>query len=171
MGREETIMKLTYKDMEVLIMIEKIKNRLEEKILYYPSGISTNEASILSKQCKELFGVEIPSEYVNFLQEINGFSCCGRTVYGFPNDEIKNKHKYLIKNDFIYRNDDLRGDSEDAENYLLLGGTSLTYIAMNVHNRKFVLLSEVLDIDEEYDSFNDMFEEFLGLNNDDDDDE
>ena len=144
-------------------MMDKIKNWLTENLLKYPTGISDSEAVFIARTTEKLFNANVPEDYVSFLKEINGFSCNGVTVYGFENDEIKNKYKELIDNDFIYVNNDFR-EMTDVSDYLVFGQTDLSYIAMDTRSGKYVLLGRgFLDFIGEYVDFNEMLEMFLGL--------
>ena len=151
-------------------VIEKLKMFFdkEDESDAYQTGISTEDAIVLSNRCIEEYGVEIPIDYVTFLKKMNGFWYDGKSMFNFSTDEIKNTKKYkfsLRLYDFFKENNHCRdyvGSKEGTgEDYLFLGKSDISYIAADVRTGKIVLLDEVIGFVREYANFEEMLDGFF----------
>jgi hypothetical protein len=144
-------------------MINKVISWLDNNMPSYPQGLIDSEIEVLTQSTDKLFKVKLPDSFSSLLKEVNGFSCDGCNIFGFVNDEIRSKFKYLITNNFLYRNKIFQ-DSSDTHDYLIFGESSLNYIALNIRRGKFILMSNTtLETIKEYDDFDELLETFLGI--------
>ena len=107
----------------------------------------------LSKESLIKFSTSLPRDYQIFLCELNGFFCNGYAIFGCYNDEMIRKDEGLSGLDFLSFNDRFR-DYSDIEDYLILGKSSIDYIAYEISTQQYVLLSNgTLDVLYQSDSF------------------
>ncbi len=117
--------------------------------------------SEISERSQFMFGCELPNEYRMFLYEFNGFYCNGYSIFGCYDDEAIEKDHNLQGMDYLRFNDSFR-DYSDVEDYLILGKSSLDYIAYEIETEQFVVVTNgTLDDLYRSDSFIEALKHFL----------
>ena len=136
---------------------------MKEKVDIIPTGLTSNEVYTFSKNVFEDLGVELPNEYKEFLEYMNGYSYNGLVIFSKFNDEIKNIYNRASEKtrDLICWNKNYR-EMTDTANYLILGKTSLEYVNYNSKNAEYEILSSAtLDCIKSYKSFVDAIKYFF----------
>jgi len=125
-----------------------------------PRGLSDIEIETLSRIIREKFDIQIPDGYADFLKMMNGFSFNGFNVYCYINDDIKKNIDEMLAFDIIDANERFC-DCADNDDYLLIGDSSTDYIAYIKKTKKYLIMSNGLDHEAEFDTFNEMFFYFI----------
>ena len=144
-------------------MIQKLlalSNSFDEQ---QPNGITEQELVDLSESIKTNLGTSLPVGYAAFLKEMNGFYLHDYAIFCYANDGIRANFPEYCEIDLVECNKDFV-DYTDVDDYLLLGESSISYIAYDKHKNQYVLLSNgTLDNFGTFDTFEELVLCFLKL--------
>ncbi len=142
-------------------IVEKMKQFSENG--NQPSGLSVDVTDKVNSYFKELFGCNIPEEYIEFLHIMNGFSYDDRNIFCIYNDDIEKNFPRYASLDFIKFN--IRFcENTDITDYIILGKSSISYIGYIKDTGKYVIMDngELKHI-KEFDKFSELITNFLGI--------
>lgn len=120
---------------------------------------SDDEISRFTTKVKDKFQIEIPSEYIDFLKEINGYSFNGLLVYGIDMDLLDNAPNNC-KAGFIEYNDDR--SVSDEEKWIYFAESEFRLYVFRVQDATYYKIEDFsYDIQKKYDSFAEMIMEAI----------
>ena len=128
------------------------------------NGLSDDEIKQLSNDCKEQLGSELPEDFKKFLKICNGFYGSGVYVLGKFNEDVKEKSPRASESTFDILTWHEMG-WEWTNEYIILGKDSTSFIAYDVVNNKYVIMSNgTSTVFNESDYFSLVFEKILKNN-------
>lgn len=153
--------KLVYENFDIKTQYDFLK-QVEEGL---NEGLKDNEILKLSDECKNQLGHELPDDFKMFLKISNGFYGAGVRVLGKFNEDVQQKNPRASKNTFdILIWHDMGWEATNK--YIILGIDSTSFIAYDVINKKYVIMSNGSSIVlKESDHFSLVFEQILKDNN------
>jgi len=144
-------------------MIQKLRALSKSFDELQPHGITEQELVDLSESVKTNLGTSLPVGYAAFLKEMNGFYLQDYAIFCYFNDGIRTNFPEYGNIDLVERNRDFV-DYTDVDDFLLLGESSISYIAYEKRNNQYVLLSNgTLRVLESFDTFEALVLCFLKL--------
>ncbi|SHM58756.1 YrhA family protein [Gracilibacillus kekensis] len=137
--------------LDLLLEIEKIKNR-DGKSIMYPASVE-NLQTVKEWITRNINNNIAMREYEDLLTKVNGLDFNGLVIYNAnPADE---------NNGFIGANE-IWQENEWENNYLFFGDSNISWYCLDIDNNKFLELDKPSgDIVEEYESFDEMMNEAL----------
>lgn len=139
--------------------IEKIKKEFVGWGYKVNEPASDDEISRFTTKVKDKFQIEIPSEYIDFLKEINGYSFNGLLVYGIDMDLLDNAPNNC-KAGFIEYNDDR--SVSDEEKWIYFAESEFRLYVFRVQDATYYKIEDFsYDIQKKYDSFAEMIMEAI----------
>lgn len=139
--------------------IEKIKKEFVGWGYKVNEPASDDEISRFTTKVKDKFQIEIPSEYIDFLKEINGYSFNGLLVYGIDMD-LLDKAPNNCKAGFIEYNDDR--SVSDEEKWIYFAESEFGLYVFRVQDTTYYKIEDFsYDIQKKYDSFAEMIMEAI----------
>lgn len=149
--------KLSYENFDAQTQYDFLK-KVDEGL---HKGLTDDEISKLSAECKNQLGHELPEDFKTFLKVSNGFCGAGVRVLGKFNEDVQEKSPRAKKSTF----DMLTWHDmvwEWTNEYIILGIDSISFIAYDVVNKKYVIMSNgLLKVIKESDYFSLVFEQLL----------
>lgn len=119
----------------------KLEEIIEEKNLYAEqinSGASQVELDKFKFSIKEELQKDLPTEYGDFLKEVNGLEFNGFILYGI--DEVfleKEQNQYI--NGLISLNQ-IWYENEEQKKYLFLGESNISWYVYDTNNERYIEL-------------------------------
>lgn len=138
---------------EKLKMIENEKRQYDE---FLNTGVTRDKIiNILSLNLNKIFILE---PYIDFLNKMNGFEFDGCILYGI---KFKAHNKENIFD--LFQNNKIWYETFDRKTYTFLGETNTCWYVYNKISNKYCRLDMPSgDILNQYDTLNDMLDDFFG---------
>lgn len=142
-------------------MYSNILNLLKQD--EYPPGLSSKTITKVSAYCKVHFNISLPADFVTFLEEANGFSYNGRSVFCCYNDTIEQSFPRYASFDLVTCNTEFY-ENTDISSYLMLGESDTAYVGFEKSTKKYVIMTNgTMDHLEEHDNFLALLQSFFGV--------
>lgn len=143
---------------------EKLEEIIKEKNLYGEKvnvGATKKEIQLFIKRSIDELNVDLPDEYVNVLRTINGIEFNGFILYGIDENILNTIPKQHI-NGLIDCNN-IWYENEWQKQYIFLGESNISWYVYDLTTKKYCELDNPSGrLNEEYSSFDDLFEKLLG---------
>lgn len=122
----------------------------------YLAGMTLNNIELLNKKYLKTFSCLLPNDYQLFLREYNGFYYNGHSVFGCYDEDMMCKDRGLSGLD-VYSFNDRFQDYTDIVDFIILGKSSIDYIAYEIDSHQYVMMTNgTLDILHRSNSFKDI---------------
>ncbi|MDQ0226126.1 YrhA family protein [Metabacillus niabensis] len=134
----------------------------EEKIVgaELNGAASDEEIEIFKKAVKEKLNVELPLEYIRFLQVINGLEFNGSIIYGIDQEIVEKKPKNKI--DGFIDSNQVWHEVEHQRKYLFFGDDSISWYVFDKEKKQYKLLDKPSgDELEDFNGFDEMIERIM----------
>ena len=140
--------------------VDEIRKRRERRNRLVNNGISRNQLRVFQNEVNKRFNYDLPKEYIDFLEIINGIDHNGLVLYGIDdwiNNDINHQQVtgYIDTNEIWYQN-------EAQNTYLFFGDSNISWYCYDLKNKVYVELDKPSgELEREYQGFNEMIERAL----------
>ncbi len=140
--------------------VDEIRKRRERRNRLVNNGISRNQLRVFQNEVNKRFNYDLPKEYIDFLEIINGIDHNGLVLYGIDdwiNNDINHQQVtgYIDTNEIWYQN-------EAQKTYLFFGDSNISWYCYDLKNKVYVELDKPSgELEREYQGFNEMIERAL----------
>ncbi|MGN7940312.1 YrhA family protein [Virgibacillus sp. 6R] len=134
----------------------------EEKIVGAELNGAASDEDIekFKKKVNEKLNVELPLEYIRFLQVINGLEFNGYTIYGIDQELVEKKPKNKI--DGFIDSNQVWHEVEHQKQYLFFGDGSLSWYVLDKEMKRYKLIAKPEgDELEDFNGFDEMIERIM----------
>lgn len=129
----------------------------------FPIGLSSKEIDEFSKISREKLESDLPIDFKEFLNYINGFSYNGVTIFSKFNENLKALYPRATEKtrDIICWNQNYY-EMTDIKNFIILGKSDLDYIAYDKKKNKYLILTNgTMDEIRESEHFDELLKSYL----------
>lgn len=145
--------------LETKIMVDEILNKSENKL--YPLGLTIETIKKVSNYFEQNFQCPLPTGYINFLHQMNGFSDDGHSIFCCYNEDIQNNFPKYSNLDLVTFNKNFH-ENTDISDYIMLGKSSINYIGYIKNKKRFVIMTNgTMQHLGEFDSFKELVTAFM----------
>ena len=142
-------------------MFSRIINAIDDSDI--PAGLSNDDVEALSQRSNDLFSCELPKGYREFLRKCNGLSDNGYSVFCYYNQDMEKEFPCYASLDFLSFNQNFR-DFTDITDYLILGKSSIDYLAYAIKSSEYVIMTNgIMRIIEKSNKFEAILEHFFRI--------
>lgn len=131
------------------------------------AGASKEDIKKLAEEAKEQLNKDLPQEYLNAIETVNGIEYNGFILYG--TDEYLSEQEYEQPIIGLIDSNQVWYENEDQKKYLFLGESSISWYVYENETNKFIELDNPSGRElYTYNSFDEMFNKMLkdSLNSD-----
>lgn len=141
--------------------LEKIKMKFEKDYGdSFNNSATDNEISKLKNSFLKKFGLELPTQYLEFLKYMNGIEFDGFIIFSIDKDIIDNNTNQQVEgiinfNEILYEN-------EFNKDYIFLADSDISWYVYNIKNKNFNILDKPSgELIETYNDFYSMLDNVL----------
>lgn len=141
--------------------LEKIKIKFEKDYGdSFNNSATDNEISKLKNSFLKKFGLELPTQYLEFLKYMNGIEFDGFIIFSIDKDIIDNNTNQQVEgiinfNEILYEN-------EFNKDYIFLADSDISWYVYNIKNKNFNILDKPSgELIETYNDFYSMLDNVL----------
>lgn len=140
--------------------IETIRIRRQKRKRFLNFGCSTALLQVFQKEVTKRFNYELPKEYIEFLNIINGIEYNGLVLYGVDDliTNVKNNQNvpgYIATNEIWYEN-------ENQKAYMFFGDGNISWYCYDIEKGIYVELDKPSgELEREFLNFYDMIDSAL----------
>lgn len=138
--------------------VEKVISLFNKEI---NEGATKKEIDVVCKNAKKDLGMEVPSEYIDFLKEVNGFEFNGFILYNVDEELLEKRPKQKCINGLIDSNK-VWYENEWDEQYFFLGESSMSWFVYDIKKEKYAELDNPSgEVSKYYEDFDSMLVEIF----------
>ena len=141
--------------------LEKIKMKFEKDYGdSFNNSATDNEISKLKNSFFKKFGLELPTQYLEFLKYMNGIEFDGFIIFSIDKDIIDNNTNQQVEgiinfNEILYEN-------EFNKDYIFLADSDISWYVYNIKDKNFNILDKPSgELMETYNDFYSMLDNIL----------
>lgn len=141
--------------------LEKIKMKFEKDYGdSFNNSATDNEISKLKNSFLKKFGLELSTQYLEFLKYMNGIEFDGFIIFSIDKDIIDNNTNQQVEgiinfNEILYEN-------EFNKDYIFLADSDISWYVYNIKNKNFNILDKPSgELMETYEDFYSMLDNVL----------
>lgn len=142
---------------------DDFKKIVDEKKMYKEEvnvGATKEEIKKFTVEVKKSLDKEIPKEYLNIIERVNGIEFNGFILYGIDEFLLENEPKQHIYG--LIDSNQIWYENEEQKQYLFLGESNISWYVYKYDNESFIELDNPSGREiNKFSNFEDMFEKLL----------
>ncbi|MBJ8107568.1 MULTISPECIES: YrhA family protein [Bacillus cereus group] len=143
----------------LILEIEKIEKSFNDKL---NTPATDTEVHRLRKHVKEKFNVDLPSEFEEFIKNVNGLDFNGLVIYGVDPSLLDTERDELISG--LIDTNEIWYENEFQKEYLFFGDSNIAWFCKNLSDGTYLELDKPSGtVMKTYNDFNTVLEEALKI--------
>lgn len=124
-------------------------------------ALTSDYISEINAKFTDLYGVGLPSDYLDLLCLSNGLSYNGYSIFGVYDSDYLKDNSYMKGLDLFWNNKSIR-ELTDISEYIILGVSDMDYVAYNITDKKYQIIGNgTIDVYGTYDRLIDLLYVFF----------